>query len=295
MRDLTHATLAVNSADQRRFPLMESLREIWEYRLLIYELARRDLKLRYKNSIGGVLWSLLNPLMQIGVLTILMKFILVNPVKSYSAYLFVLFLWNFIQTAVLDGCVSILTNANLVRKIYFPRAILPLVTLLGNLFHFGVAFVFTILYFFVLGTYPSQLRPDFLLVIPIMLCSFVLCLGVTFILAYLNVLYEDVRFIVTALLGVFFYALPIIYPIERVYAHPQIYKLYMLNPVATLLVMYQRALLAPPEVIGNHNVPLPTPPMPWNYFAITCGVSVFLLIVGFALFERYKWEIAERL
>src|SRR3712207_757321 len=106
--------------------MLESLREIWRYRPLIMELVRRDLKLRYKNSIGGIAWSLLNPLMQIVVITVVMKFILDNPVKDYSAHLFILFLWVFFQISLVDGCVSLLQNAALVRKVYFPRAILPL-------------------------------------------------------------------------------------------------------------------------------------------------------------------------
>lgn len=294
MRDLSQAPCIVNSADEGGHPLLASLREVWQYRALIGELVRRDIKLRYKNSIGGALWSLLNPLMQIVVLTVLMKFILTNPVKNYSAHLFVLFLWNFIQVNILDGCVSLLSNANLVRKIYFPRAILPIVTLLGSLIHFGIAFLFTLIYFFALRAYPDQLRPLFLMVFPVLLCASILCLGMSFILSYLNVLYEDVRFIVTALLGVFFYALPIIYPIENVYAYPNRYSLYMLNPVATLLVCYQRALLGPPQVIGKSGTPLPSPPYPWNFFSIACVESVLLLVIGFYLFEKYKWEIAER-
>lgn len=295
MRDLSMAPKVVNSAEIGRHPALASLREMYAYRGLIGELVRRDLKLRYKNSIGGVLWSLLNPLMQIGVLTVLMKFILTNPVKNYSAYLFVLFLWNFVQVCVNDGCVAVLSNASLVRKIYFPRSILPLVSLIGNFIHFGIAFAFTIVYFFVLGAYPQQLRIWFLMVVPVVLCAVMLCLGISYILSYLNVLYEDVRFIVGALLSVFFYALPIIYPIENVYAYPHRYVLYMLNPVATLLVCYQRALLSPIVVADKFGVTLAHPPFPWPFLGLAFVESLVILIIGFKLFDRYQWEIAERL
>ncbi|MBV9864101.1 MAG: ABC transporter permease [Abitibacteriaceae bacterium] len=282
---------------------MSSLAEIWRFRPLILELVRRDLKLRYKNSIGGIAWSLLNPLMQIAVITVLMKFILPTPVKDYSAYLFILFLWNFFQVSLADGCVAIVNNATLVRKVYFPRAILPLATLLGNLFHFAIAFAFTILYFFVLGTYPSHLfvngvypgplRPEIFLVLPVIFFMIVLCLGFSLILAYLNVFYEDVRFIVTALLQLFFYAVPILYPIEQVKAKG-VYDIYMLNPVAALLVTYQRALLLPPTVTQK-GVQLPAVGVPWGYFSLACVVSTCVLGVGFLLFEHYKWEMVERL
>jgi lipopolysaccharide transport system permease protein len=276
--------------------MKKSLLEIWTLRPLVAELVRRDLKLRYKNSIGGVAWSLLNPLMQIAVITVLMQFMLANPVKDYSAYLFVFFLWNFFQVCVMDGCHVILMNAQLVRKVYFPRAILPIVALLGNLFHFGIAFVFTILYFFYpVQTYPGNLRPEFLLVIPIVFFMSCLCLGLSFFLAYLNVFYEDVRFIVTAGLQLFFYGLPILYPIERVLARPPIYEIYMLNPVAAFLVTYQRALLPAPVVKDSAGHVMASVGVPWMHFGLACVVSVVVLLTGYYYFERNQWEMVERL
>ncbi len=274
--------------------MIESLHELWNYRPLIGELVRRDLKLRYKNSIGGIAWSLLNPLMQILVITLVMKFIQARPISSYSAYLFgVIFLWTFFQITLVDGCYSILQNAQLVRKVYFPRAILPLATLLANLFHFAVAFVFTILYFFVLGTYPQNLRWEILMVIPAVFCTATLALGLAYILAYLNVLYEDVRFIVTALLQLAFYAMPVFFTIEQV-AAKGFYTPYMLNPIAALLVTYQRALLPPPNVTSA-GVLLAPIGIPWLFFAVAAVTSFVVLIIGFALFNKHQWEIAERL
>lgn len=273
---------------------MESLREIWRYRPLILELVRRDLKLRYKNSVGGLAWSLLNPLMQIFVITIVMKFIQARPITSYSAYLFgIIFLWNFFSVTLSDGCVAILNNAQLVRKVYFPRAILPLATLLGNLFHFGVAFGFTLLYFFVLGTYPANLRAHLLMAIPAVFFTAVLGLGISYILAYLNVFYEDVRFIINALLQLAFYIMPVFFTIEQV-AAKGFYAPYMMNPIAALLVTYQRALLPPPNVAIAGKV-LPPIGIPWDYFALAAVTSTLVLVIGFALFDKYQWEMAERL
>jgi ABC-type polysaccharide/polyol phosphate export permease len=274
---------------------MESLRELWQYRPLVGELVRRDLKLRYKNSVGGIAWSLLNPLMQIFVITMVMKFIQARPLPSYSAYLFgIIFLWNFFQITLVDGCISILQNAQLVRKVYFPRAILPLATLLANLFHFAVAFAFTILYFFVLGAYPENLRWVALMAVPAVFFTAVLALGFAYMLSYLNVLYEDVRFIVTALCQLAFYTMPVFFTIEQV-AAKGFYNWYMLNPIAALLVTYQRALLPPPGVMGADEKVLPPIGIPWDYFALAAFTSTLILIIGYALFNKYQWEIAERL
>ena len=273
---------------------MESLREIWLYRPLILELVRRDLKLRYKNSVGGIAWSLLNPLMQILVITLVMKFIQARPISSYSAYLFgVIFLWTFFSVTLSDGCVTILQNAQLVRKVYFPRAILPLATLLANLFHFAVAFAFTILYFFVLGTYPQNLRWEMLMAIPAVFFTAVLGLGISYILAYLNVFYEDVRFIVNAVLQLAFYTMPVFFTIEQV-AEKGWFAPYMANPIAALLITYQRALLPPPAVLvaGKTLAPIG---IPWDFFALAALTSTLALVIGFSLFDKHQWEMAERL
>jgi ABC-type polysaccharide/polyol phosphate export permease len=295
MEELTHSPTHPLTHSPTHPAMLESLRELWSYRPLILELVRRDLKLRYKNSIGGLAWSLLNPLMQIFVITVVMKFIQARPISSYSAYLFgIVFLWNFFQVTLADGCVSILSNAQLVRKVYFPRAILPLATMLGNLFHFAVAFGFTLLYLFVLGTYPSNLRLVVLMAIPAVFFTALLSLGWAYILSYLNVFYEDVRFIVTALLQLLFYVMPVFFTIEQV-AAKGFYKLYMLNPIAALLVTYQRALLPPPPVAGPGGKNLPPIGIPWDYFALAAVTSTLVLLLGFYLFEKYQWEMAERL
>jgi lipopolysaccharide transport system permease protein len=289
-----HRTVTINDATQRE-TLARSLHELWQYRALIRELVQRDLKMRYKNSLGGMAWSLLNPILQIFVITYIMQFIQAKPIQDYSAYLFgVIFLWGFFQTTLFDGCITILANAQLVRKVYFPRAVLPIVNMLGNLYHFGIAFVFTLIYFFGLGTYPHQLRAEFLLVIPAVFFTAVLSLGLSFILAYLNVLYEDVRFITSVVLQLMFYGLPVFYTIEQVAARPHIYPFYMMNPIAALIVTYQRALIGPPQVVSANGQLLPPVDIPYGYFALACLTSTMILIIGFSLFEKYKWEIAER-
>lgn len=271
------------------------LHEVWRYRGLLLELVRRDLKLRYKNSVGGVLWSLADPLMKILTITLMMNFIQAKPIKDYSAHLFIIFLWNFIAVSIADGCYAISLNAPLVKKVYFPRAILPLVTTLGNLFHFGIGFGFTVVYLFALGTYPQQIGPKFLLVFPVIICAFALSLGIGFIVAYLNVLYEDVKFITNSLLQLSFFVLPVFFTIEQVRAKGENYfDLYLLHPVHALLVTYQRALLPSPRVIIGETILTPVG-IPWAHFGLAALSSFLILIIGFLMFEKHKWEVCERL
>jgi ABC-type polysaccharide/polyol phosphate export permease len=279
-----------------RETIFESLREIWRFRPLIAELVRRDLKVRYKNRVGGVLWSLFPPLMQVVTITLMVKLFL-TQVNNYSAYLMpVMFLWQFFQNCILDSSQSMVVNAQLARKIYFPRAVLPIVTLISNLIHFGVSFAFTIVYFFLtprypeLPIFPQNLHLTFLLVFPILIGVSTLALGLGYLLAYLNTLYEDVRFLTTQFLGLFLYALPIFYPIERVAARPHLFEIYMCNPMATWMVAYQRAMLPP---IGGQGV-APVE-IPWAFLGLATLTSLIILGLGFIVFERSKWTMMERL
>ena len=281
------------TGETRETPL-QALREVWRFRSLIVELVQRDLKIRYKKRVGGILWSLFAPLMQVLTITLMVKLFL-QPINNFSAYLMpVMFLWQFFQNTVLDAAQSMLTNAGLARKIYFPRAILPLVTLLSNLLHFGISFAFTIFYFLLIPVgdpiYPKNLHPKFLLVFPIILAVGLLALGIGYLLAYLNTLYDDVRYLSTTLLALFFYAVPILYPVEKVAVRPDIFSIYMLNPMASLMVGFQRAMLPPLEVEGTTPLAFPT-------FWVGVGLvsSLVILLLGFIIFERSKWTMMERL
>lgn len=289
-----HPSVSFTVTGEARETPLEALREIWRFRSLIVELVQRDLKVRYKKRVGGILWSLFAPLMQVLTITLMVKLFL-QPINNFSAYLMpVMFLWQFFQNTVLDAAQAMVSNAQLARKIYFPRAILPLVTLISNLLHFSISFAFTLFYFLIIPVgnpiYPKNLQPKFLLVFPIVLAVGVLALGVGYLLSYLSTLYDDVRYLVTTFLQLLFYAIPIFYPIEKVAVHPEIYPLYMANPLAALMAGFQRSLLPPLEVEG-------TTPIAFPAFWVAIGIvsSLVILLLGFVIFERSKWTMMERL
>ncbi|RYX84520.1 hypothetical protein EON83_09205 [bacterium] len=268
----------------------DSVREIWRYRALILELVRRDLKVRYKNRVGGVLWSLFPPLMQVLTITLMVKFFL-TQISNYSAYLMaVMFLWQFFQNTVLDASQSMIVNAPLARKIYFPRGVLPLVTLISNVLHFGVAFLFVIVYLLVLN-HGHLTLPRLFWIAPFCVMGLgMFGLGLGYLLAYLTTLYDDIKFLSVTFLGLFFYLVPVLYPIERVAAHAGIYPFYMLNPAAVWLVCFQRALLPPLVIEGVAPVAFPL-----EWLGLATLASIITLIVGFYIFERSKWSMMERL
>ena len=279
---------------ERREKPLEALREIWRFRALVIELVQRDLRIRYKKRIGGVLWSLFPSLMQVLIISLMVNLFL-RPTEGISGYLLpVVFLWQFFQNTVLDSAQSMVLNAQLARKIYFPRAILPIVTLLTNLLHFMISFAFMLVYFLVKPwsnpVYPQNLHPKFLLVFPIILCVGFLGLGVGYLLSYLSTLYDDVRFLLTNFLQLLQFTVPLFYTLEQVYARPQVYPYYMLNPIAALVAGFQRALLPPLDVTGTTPVAFPL-----SYVVIACVVSLVVLLLGFLIFERSKWTMMERL
>ena len=281
------------TGEARETPL-EALREIWRFRALIVELVQRDLRIRYKKRVGGILWSLFPSLMQVAIISLMVNLFL-RPTEGISGYLLpVVFLWQFFQNTVLDAAQSMLLNAQLARKIYFPRAILPIVTLLTNLLHFTISFAFMLVYFLVKPwqnpVYPQHLQPKFLFVFPIVFCLGCLALGVGYLLSYLSTLYEDVRFLLTNALQLLYFTVPVFYTLEQVAARPKVYPYYMLNPVAALIAGFQRALLPPLAVPGTTPVAFPL-----FYVIIGCVSSLVVLLLGFLIFERSKWTMMERL
>ena len=295
MPNHSQPTISFTVTGETRETPLEAVREIWRFRALIVELVQRDLRIRYKKRVGGILWSLLPSLMQVAIISLMVNLFLTSPDAGISGYLLpVVFLWEFFKNTILDSAQSMVLNAQLARKIYFPRAILPIVTLLTNLLHFVISFAFMMVYFLVKPwnnpVYPQHLQPKFLLVFPIVLCVGFLALGFGYLLAYLSTLYDDVRFLLTNVLQLLYYTIPVFYTLEQVAARPNIYPIYMLNPIAALVAGFQRALL-PPIKIGTA---LPVA-YPATYVAIGCAVSVVVLLLGFVIFERTKWTMMERL
>ncbi len=278
----------------RRPPLRATLRELWAYRELVTEFTRRILMVRYKNSVLGLVWSLITPLVLIGVITLITKYFLGQPIPNYSAYIFpVMFAWTFSNNAIPDMCISLLENSLLIRRSYFPRELLPISALLAALFHFLIGLVLSLGYLMLLRIFPQQVGWSVLLVLLIIPCHLCLLLGLGLITAVLNVIYEDIRFLVSVGLQIMFYALPVMYPIERVAAvegQPWLLPAYLANPFAGLLVLYQKAMLPPLQSAGH-----PALPFSWPLLGQTWLVSLLVLWFGLWYFNRLKYVAVERL
>ena len=272
--------------------MLKEFAEVIRYRELLYNLVVRDLKIRYKNSVLGFFWSLVNPLLQVATITIVFKYILHTSGRDYSAYLLCAFLpWMFFQMSVLDASSSILFHSDLVKKTYFPREILPASIVLSNLVHFVLALGVFFVYRMAIG---GQITVSWLLLPVVVLIQVMLNLGVAFFVSCLNVFYEDIKYLATVVLNLLYFALPIMYMVEQVrnserIPGPLVTLLYYINPLPLLLTAYRKILLPPYNFENIHDIPLN-----YWYLALAAVTSFIIFIAGYAFFNSRKWSFAER-
>jgi lipopolysaccharide transport system permease protein len=238
----------------------------------------REIKVRYKQSVLGAAWAILQPLVMTLIFTLVFSFFariptdgVPYPLFSYTALL----PWTFFATSITFAVPSLIKNMNLVTKVNFPREILPTAAIVAAFADFLVAStVFVGLLFF----YRLPLHASVLWLPPLLAVQIMLTLGLALLGAALIVWYRDVRFVVPLVLQFWLYASPIIYPISLV---PERWRtVYMLNPMAGLIDSYRRVLLQgrSPQLL---------------YVAISAGVAVVLLVAGYAYFKRSEAQFAD--
>ena len=192
-----------------RKSLAVRLRELLRYRSLIVNLVVRELKARYKNSALGFLWSLLNPLGMMLVFWVVFDQVFQSDIEHYPIFLLTgLLPWNFFQASVLGGTSSIVGNGHLLKKVYFPREVLPIAAVLSQLVNFLLAFVvlFAALIFF-----PEGISSWLWLLPLIIVIQTVFSIGIVFILSTVNVFYRDTMMIIDVVMLAWFFLTPIFY------------------------------------------------------------------------------------
>ena len=286
------------------------LKELWRFRELLWAMVERELRIRYKNSVLGFFWSLINPLVTVLVITVVFKLLLKNGTANFSAYVLAAYLpFLFFQVCLLDSAQSVLGSMSVIKKVYFPREILPLSSVLANFIHLvlamGVYFAFL---FAVWAKSGFEISPftwsigflPFLLIV-----NLALAVGVSLLISAYNVFYEDVKYVVGVAMYLMFFLTPIMYFSETVYyavkggKYEWVYTLYHLNPVATLSTAYRKTLVPTGEieiqmVVGEAPEKIFMLPFDWPMFWITVAMSFGLMVVGYAVFNKLKWRFVER-
>lgn len=218
---------------------MKLLRELYHYREMLFSLVRKDLRGRYKGSVLGFLWTFINPLMQLLVYTFVFTVILPSQVEHYSLYLFVALIpWIFFSSSMTGGAGSIVAQKDLVKKIYFPREIIP-ISYVTSCF-VNMLLCFLIIFAVMLFT-GAPFNPLALLCLPvIMIVEYLLALGIAMLAAAVTVYFRDLEHILGILSMIWMYLTPILYPETLV---PEKWQaLYHINPMTSIITAYRDVL-----------------------------------------------------
>ncbi len=280
--------------------MRENLAELWRFRYLLWQLVRRDLKVRYKNSRFGFVWSIMPPLMQVAVITFAFRHAttFAKDFDNYSAFVLVAIIpWTYFSTAILDSSMSLLMMFGLIKKVYVPREVIPLSAAISNFIHFLLSWLVFAVYWWgvrrLLGDHTPILWTTLLLPY-LILVQFMLVTGICLLVSCLNVFYEDVKYIVSVLLGLGLFVLPIMYVVEQVQVkNAATSLLYTYNPLTVLMTAYRKILLEapPPAALPGHAVYSPL-----DYGSLVyAGLFSFIVLAGsYWYFNQRKWQFAER-
>lgn len=284
----------IYNADQRLVNWRVKVREMWQYRNLLRNMVVRDLKARYKNSVLGILWSILNPLFLMLVFTVLFSVMANNQIRDYPIFVLAgLIPWNFFSGSLLSGTTSITNNSGLVKKVYFPRELLPLAALLSNLVNFLFAFAVLIVFLYIFGIGLTQ---HALWVPLILVTQLIFTLGLSLLLGSLTVFYRDVLMILEVVILAWFFMTPVFYSLELfgqavTVAGITFYPAQVMrwvNPMASIIDGYRTVLW------GTYSSGGPVSMNP-AFLLRTFVTAVIVLIAGYAVFARLNPLFGEKL
>ena len=261
--------------------MISLLKTIFARRDLLGMLVARNIKIRYKASALGFLWTLLGPIFLIAIYALFMKVIMKFPMPM-TVLVSGIFVWQFLAMCLGDASFAIIGNANLVKKACFPRILLPLSIVMANFINFLLSMLVMLVYL-LFGS------PDFSAVgwLPVaMVVHLAVCLGVSLSLCALNVFFRDVQHVTGIFTMAWFFVTPVVYDLSmvttKVAAYPLLGKLYFLNPMAGVLSLYRTALL---------GRPLPDLAL----IGLSTGMAALLLVTGVWIFQKLQARFADEL
>lgn len=252
--------------------------ELWHFRELLWALTLREIKVRYKQTLLGASWAILQPAALAVIFSIIFGFFLrveSGDIPFLVFYYSSLLPWTFFSNAVSAGAFSVVNNSSLVTKVYFPREILPLASIGSAFFDLvaaAVVFVFLIVFYKISFTYSLLFL---LIIVPAIL---IFATGISLILSAVNVIYRDVRFVIPLILQIWLFASPIIYSIDKI--PDQIRKIYIFNPLAPLINSFREV-----TIVGKNP----------NFYELGLAIfmSILIFIVGYLFFKKKEKLFAD--
>lgn len=269
--------------------------DVWRYRELLLNLTRKELKVKYKNSVLGFVWSLLNPLLYLVVYYVVFQYFLKTSIPVFAIFLLAgLLPWTFFSNALAGGTVSIVGNAALVGKVWFPREILPLAAIGAALVHFFLQSFVLVGALFVFGMTPAWSYLP--LLVPAMITLVLLLAALTVALSAVNVYLRDTQHLLELLLMAWFWMSPIVYPYRQVSDQLGRWSsLYLLNPMTSILITFQRIFYNKVSAGGTPILPDGSELWYLRNLVIVAAASAALLVGALALFGRLEDNFAEEI
>lgn len=251
-------------------------RELIRKKDLLLLLTKKEITLKYKRTVLGIFWSLLNPILYALVLFIAFKIFMRIQMENYTFFLLAaLFPWNWFTASVTMSAVTLIGNVNLIKKIRFPRYYLIISTILAQLINFIFALPIIVGFAFFYGKGPGI---NWLIGIPILIiCQFITTIGICLIVSMTNAYFRDMEYLVAIIISMLFWLTPIIYALKMI---PEKYHIYLiLNPLTYLINSWRDLFM------NNH--------IEWNSIGISFGSSIIFLSIGIFIFYRLGKKLDE--
>lgn len=262
---------------------MGIFKEIYDYRTMIYSLVQKDLRARYKASVLGFLWTFINPLLQLVVYTFVFSIIMRSNIEKYYIFLFIALVpWIFFSSSITSGSGSVLAQQDMVKKIYFPREVIPISFVTTGFVNMLLSFIVVFAVLIVTGFGINLIAIIYLPIV--MLVEYFLALGITLIVSALTVYFRDLEYILGILTMAWQYLTPVMYSQqmveEQLENHPMMLRIWNLNPTTPIINAY-REILYYKQIPDLSNL----------IAAIILGVSV--CAIGFVSFRKLQKGFAE--
>ncbi len=276
--DSRNEALSVRKTGQKE-SFLQTVREIYSYRQMIVAFVRRELRGRYKGSFLGFLWTFLNPLLQLCVYSIVFSTILKSGIEKYYLFLFVALIpWIFFSSSVLGGAASIIAQKDMVKKIYFPREVLPISTVTTNFVNMLLCFIVVFAVVILSGIKLNFLA--LLCLIPVWIVEYILALGMAFLTSAVTVYFRDMEHILGIVMMAWQYLTPVLYSYDII--PPQYRLIFDLNPMTPIISAYR-------DILYESKVP------DLKSLISATVMGLIVLVIGWITFSKLKRRFAEEL
>ncbi len=284
--------LVVRTSEPPRLRVVERVREIWSRREVLLNLVRKELKVKYVSSFLGALWSLLNPIVFLAVFGFV-ALIAGLALPNFTIYLLSALLgWNFFTTSITNAARSVIDNGNLVKKVAFPREVLPLSSI--GVAGFDYVLQMVVLFLFMAVTTYGVSAPAILLFPLAVVTMLAFTSALSFLIAALNVRYRDVQHLLNLSLLVWFWLTPIVYPEgldqEKLQHYHLLgvnaFRLYLLNPMTDITIAFHRALYGAGHAIVSSGKPALV-----SYGVDTIALLLCAVLVASLILLRVTWKV----